>query len=358
MRAPRSLKRLALVLLVVLVARQNTTARAAELPGVRILATGGTIAAAQDADKDTTYQAGQLSVDVLIDAVPQVRTLADVAGEQVCNIGSQDITDAIWLKLARRINELAQDDDVAGIVITHGTDTIEETAYFLHLTAKTDKPIVLTGAMRSPTDLSADGPRNLFNAVAVAADPKAKSRDVLVVFNDEIHGARDVTKLHTTSIAAFASPNSGPLGHIRDGGCKFAERPMREHTTRAPFDLTDHEKLPAVSIIYAHANMQRTLIDAACEAGAKGLVIAGVGNGNMSAAALAALDDAVGRNIAVVRSTRVPAGPIVRNLEIDDDQRGFITAGTLNPQKARVLLMLALTSTTDAGEIQKMFEKY
>ena len=221
--------------------------------------------------------------------MPQLKELADLSGEQVANIGSQDMNDAVWLKLAQRVNQVLASPDVDGVVITHGTDTMEETAFFLDLTVKSDKPVVLVGSMRPATAVSADGPANLYSAVAVAASPGAKGRGVLVVLNDEVHAARNVTKTDTTSVDTFKSPNRGPVGLVHTGQIAWFEQMDRRHTTKSEFDVAGRTQLPRVDIIYAHANMSPDLIDAAVKGGAKGLVVAGVGDGNMTEQALAAL---------------------------------------------------------------------
>jgi L-asparaginase len=341
------------------VASAATKTGETDLPNVVILATGGTIAGEARSTTDAAYTAGRLSVEVLIDAVPEIRKIADVRGEQICNIASQDMTDVIWLKLARRVNELLASDAVDGIVVTHGTDTMEETAYFLHLVVKGRKPVVLTGAMRPPTSLSSDGSRNLYDAVAVAADPAAAGRGVLVVLNEEIHGARAVTKTSTTAVETFASPGTGPVGAARYGEIRYYHNPPgTRDTLETQFSIERRDALPRVDIIYAHADMAGDLIDAAVAAGARGIVVAGVGNGNMSQAALASLARAAEQGVVCVRSRRLAAGFVGRNIEVDDDRLGFVASCDLNPQKARVLLKLVLTETRDPAVIQKMFETY
>src|SRR6187401_1721413 len=204
-----------------------------KLPTVAVLATGGTIAGAAASDVQKGYTSGQLGVEQLIDAVPQAKKLANLRGEQVSNIGSQDMNDEVWLKLANRVNELAAMPDVAGIVITHGTDTIEETAYFLNLVVKSRKPVVMTAAMRPSTALSADGPLNFYNAVAVAANKEASGRGVLVVVNDWIHGASSLTKTSTTAVQTFLSPLSGLIGTVTYGEVDFLRGPVGRHTTES-----------------------------------------------------------------------------------------------------------------------------
>jgi L-asparaginase len=327
-------------------------------PQIVILATGGTIAGSAETQTQAGYTSGQVGVDVLLAAVPQISDLAEVRGEQISNVGSQDMSDAIWLKLANRINELMASDEVDGIVITHGTDTIEETAYFLHLVVKGEKPVVLTAAMRPSTALSADGPLNIFNAVAVAADPEAAGRGVLIVANDDIHGARSITKTSTTDVQTFRSPESGLIGVSLYGVNRYFRFPYRAHTSAGEFSLEGVKALPRVDVVYVTADFSPDLIDSAVSKGAKGLVTAGVGNGNMTSATLEAVKRARKKGVVVVRSTRVPGGAVGRNVEVDDDEIGTVASGELNPAKARVLLKLALLKTKDPAKIQDYFETY
>jgi L-asparaginase len=328
------------------------------LPTVVVLATGGTIAGAAASDVQAKYTSGQVGVEQLLAAVPQAKTLATLRGEQIANIGSQDMNDEVWLKLARRVNELAAMPEVSGIVITHGTDTIEETAYFLNLVVKTKKPVVMTAAMRPSTALSADGPLNFFNAVAVAADKDAAGRGVLVVVNDWIHGASSLTKTSTTAVQTFLSPLSGLIGTVTYSDVEFYRLPVGRHTTESDFSLEGVTTLPRVDIIMAHENMDGALIDAAVGAGAKGIVVAGVGNGNMTAAAVNALAKHSKAGIVCVRASRVTTGRVGRNVELDDDKLGLVAALDLNPQKARVLLRLALLRTRTNADLQRLFEEY
>jgi L-asparaginase len=330
----------------------------AALPTVVVLATGGTIAGAAASDVQAGYTSGQVGVDQLLAAVPQAKKLANLRGEQIANIGSQDMNDEVWLKLARRINELTAQPGVAGVVITHGTDTIEETAYFLNLVVKSRKPVVLTAAMRPSTALSADGPLNFYNAVAVAANKDAGGRGVLVVANDWIHGAASLTKTSTTAVQTFLSPLSGLIGTVAYGTVEFYRGPVGRNTTESEFSLDGVTALPRVDIIMAYENMDGALIDAAVAAGAKGLVIAGVGNGNLTEPAVKELAKQAKNGIVCVRSSRVTTGVIGRNVELDDDKLGFVAAMEHNPQKARVLLRLALLKPHTVADIQRMFDEY
>jgi L-asparaginase len=327
-------------------------------PNIRILATGGTIAGSAAASTDAAYKSGQLSVDVLIEAVPEIQQLAVVEGEQISQVASQNMNDSIWLGLVRRVNQLLGSDGVDGIVITHGTDTMEETAYFLNLVVRSAKPVVLTGALRPATALGSDGALNLYNAVAVAADPDAAGRGVLIAINDDIHGARDATKTNVSDVQTFVSPNRGVVGYSSYGNNRFLRQPKRKHTVDSEFSIDRLDELPRVDIVYAHANMRGDHIDAAVSAGARGIVIAGTGNGNMSQPGMDAASRAVQKGVVVVRSTRTGSGIVGRNIEIDDDKLGFVVADDLNPQKARVLLKLALTKTSDIDTIQQMFLDY
>lgn len=331
---------------------------AGALPNIVVLATGGTIAGAAASDVQAGYTSGQVGVEQLLAAVPQTKKLAMLRGEQISNIGSQDMNDEVWLKLATRINELTAMPNVNGVVITHGTDTIEETAYFLNLVVKSNKPVVLTAAMRPSTALSADGPLNFYNAVAVAANKNAAGRGVLVVVNDWIHGASSLTKTSTTAVQTFLSPISGLIGSVAYGEAEFYRGPVGRHTMESEFSVTGVKALPRVDIIMAYENMDGALIDAAVAAGAKGIVIAGVGNGNLTAAALNTLAKHAKAGIACVRASRVTTGRVGRNVEVEDDKLGLVASLDLNPQKARVLLRLALLKPRPNAELQRLFATY
>jgi L-asparaginase len=335
-----------------------STSVPASLPRVRVLATGGTIAGAQPDAAARGYQAAAFSIDALIAAVPRLASVARLDVEQVAAIGSQDMDESIWLRLAARADAALAEPDIAGVVITHGTDTMEETAFFLNLVVHHRKPVVLVGAMRPATAISADGPMNLYNAVAVAAHPEVAGRGVLVVANDEIHFAREVSKTNTTQLGTFRATHRGLAGVVNAGRLHLYAPPVRRHTADSEFSLAGLTALPRVEIVYACAGMGRELIDAAVRAGARGIVIAGVGDGNLNAVAVAAAAEAARGGVAIVRSSRTGGGVVERNIEIDDDRFGFIAADELNPQKARVLLMLALTRTRDPRALQEMFFTY
>ncbi len=340
------------------VAAQAAAAQPA-LPHVVILATGGTIAGVQPKEGEPGYKSGSLSIEALIKGCPGVEKLARLDGEQIASIGSQDMNDVVWGKLARRALELLAQSDVDGIVVTHGTDTMEETAFFLGLVLKSEKPVVLVGSMRPATSQSADGPLNLYNAVAVAADRDSRGRGVMVVANDEVHTGRDVHKTHTTSVQTFVSTTRGTIGKVYYGKVKFGYLPGYRHTLMSEFAMPSVPTfVPRVDIVYAHEGVDGTMVRAAVAAGAKGIVLAGVGDGNGTTDLINALSEAAKAGVVVVRSSHVGSGIVRRNVELDDDKLGFVAAMDMNPQKSRVLLRVALTQTTDINRIQKAFEEY
>ena len=335
-----------------------TALQAADLPQIRVLATGGTIAGAQASATDYGYKSGAYDVNSLLAAVPNLDKLAVITGEQVANIGSQDMNDEVWLELAKRLNAVLAEPATDGVLITHGTDTLEETSYFLTLVTQSEKPVVMVGSMRPATATSADGPANIYNGVAVLANPGARGKGTLVSLNDVIHYARNVVKTDTTSVQTFESINRGPAGVVHTGKVQWFEPMDRKVGKATGFSVDGLDKLPRVDIIYAHANMSADLIDAAIRNGARGIVVAGVGDGNMTGAALDTLAKAAKSGVVVVRSTRLPSGIVLRNNEVNDDQMGFIASGELNPPKSRVLLQLALTKTSDPVQIQRMFYEF
>jgi len=347
-----------LVAVIVALGASLQLAHANGVPNIVILATGGTIAGAAATGTQSGYTSGAVGIDTMIAGVPGITKLANIKGEQISNVGSQDMSFDILLKLAKRINELARSSTVDGIVITHGTDTMEESAFFLNLTVKTDKPVVMVGSMRPSTAVSADGPLNLYNAVGVAADSRAAGRGVLVVMNDWILDAHSLTKTSTTAVQTFMSPVRGTVGVASYGKNDFYKKPEWAHTTQSEFDISHVTAMPRVDIIYASADMSSDLIDCAVARGAKGIVIAGVGNGNMNKASVEAAANAVRKGVVVVRSSRVPTGTVGRNVELNDDEMGFIASDELNPQKARILLSLALLGTHTPQQLQKLFDTY
>lgn len=327
-------------------------------PNIHILATGGTIAGAGSSAVESNYTAGQVAIGTLLDAVPEIQTIANVTGEQIVRIGSQDMTNEVWLILAKRINELLSSPDCDGIVITHGTDTMEETAFFLNLTVHSDKPVVLVGSMRASTSLSADGPLNLYNAVVVAASPLSKGYGVVVAMNGVIIDAHNVIKTSTQSVEAFQAPNSGAMGYIQNGNVYYSLRPTKKHTINSAFNIDSINELPKVGIVYGHSDVQADMVSPMLQNDYKGIILAGVGNGNYHANIFPVLLEAQAKGIQIVRSSRVPAGPSTLDAEVDDAKYQFVASQELNPQKARILLMLALTKTNDWTQIQNYFMEY
>lgn len=352
----RTLQRFALLVLVLMLALMSGMAQ--KRPNIHILATGGTIAGAGTSTTGSSYTAGQVAIRDLISAVPEIKDIANVTGEQIVKIGSQDMSDEVWLKLAHYLNTLLKQADVDGVVITHGTDTMEETAFFLNLTVKSDKPVVVVGAMRAATSLSADGPLNLYNAVVTAASPESAGKGVMIVMNGLILDAHGAVKMNTVDVQTFQAPNSGALGYLFNGQVNYNQSTLKLHTTQSVFDVTDMTSLPKVGIIYSYSNVEPEALNALVNGGYKGIVHAGVGNGNIHKNLFEKLADARQQGISVVRSSRVPTGPTTLDAEIDDSQYGFIASQELNPQKARILLMLALTKTSDWKTIQGYFNQY
>ncbi len=326
------------------------------LPTIALLATGGTIAGSGASASLGSYKSGELGIIELLKAIPSLNKIARIQGEQISNSGSQDMNEEIWFKLAKRAQELLDNSRIQGVVITHGTDTLEESAYFLNLVLRSTKPVVLVGAMRNASSLSADGALNLYNALSVAIDEKSANKGVLVVMDDSIFSAREAIKTHTTHTSTFKALNSGAIGSVYYGKVCYYMQPLRKHTIESEFSLSQLKTpLPKVDIIYTHAGMTPDLFQASLNSHAKGVVIAGVGNGNVSAGFLKAMQEASEMGVVIVRSSRVGSGEITSG-EIDD--KAFITSDNLNPQKARVLLQLALTKTNNKEKIQEMFEEY
>ena len=338
-------------------ARAAQTGKAKALPHVVIVATGGTIASAGcSATQLTDYRGGAFGAEQLVSAVPDLKDFARISAEQIVNIGSSNLTFALLLKVAKRVNELLASTDVDGIVITHGTDTMEETAYFLNLMVKSTKPVVLVGSMRPATALSADGPLNLLQAVAVAGSKDAAGKGVLVVLNGGINAARDVTKTNTLQPETFRSNDLGFLGYVVDNRPVFYRHPLRRHTADSEFDAGTLTVLPKVEIVYGYLDAGLDGLNGVIAGKPDGIVCAAVGNGSLSASYLDLLANAAQNGIVVVRSTRVGSGVVTARES--DNEAGFIPADTLNPQKARILLMLALTKTKDSMEIRRIFQTY
>ncbi|MCE3255397.1 MAG: ansB [Rickettsiaceae bacterium] len=320
-----------------------------------ILATGGTIAGSGSVAQGAKYSPAQISINDIVEKIPGLGKLANVSAEQIFSIGSQNINDEHWLKLVGRVNELLQKQEIDGIVITHGTDSLEETAYFLSLTVKSSKPVVLVGSMRPGTALGADGSANLYNAVAVAANENAKG--VLMAMAGKIFTARDVVKTHTSNIEAFSAPNSGPIGSVAYGKVQIHHQQLK---TGNYFDVSQLSSLPKVDVVYMHVGFDAGVIDflSGSSNKSRAIIIASFGNGNVSADILPSLISAAKNGVVIIKSSRVGAGFVEQDIEIEDAKYGFLTAGNLNPQKARVLAQLALTQTENLAKIQEIFFNY
>ncbi|MFZ2309217.1 MAG: asparaginase [Rhodoferax sp.] len=327
-------------------------------PTVVILATGGTIAGAGASTVNSaTYAAAKVPVDKLIAGLPELAQVAHVKGEQVFQIASESFTNDNLLKLGKRVSALAKQADVDGIVVTHGTDTLEETAYFLNLVVRTDKPIVVVGSMRPGTALSADGALNLLNAVTVAGSKDAAGKGVLVTMNDEIQSGRDVSKTINIKTDSFKS-QWGPLGMTVEGRNYWFRAPVKRHTAQSEFNIDEIDSLAAVEIVYSYGNVPRTLFDATARTGIKALIHGGPGNGSVADRIVPALQEMRGQGVQIIRSSRVPDGFVLRNAEQPDDKYDWVVAHDLKPQKARILAAVALTKTSDSKELQRIFWQY
>jgi len=328
------------------------------LPNVVILATGGTIAGAgASAVNSATYAAAKVGVEKLIAGLPELSKVANVRGEQVFQVASESLTNDNLLTLAKRVSALSKQADVDGIVITHGTDTLEETAYFLTLTVHTSKPIIVVGSMRPGTALSADGALNLYNAVNVAGSKDAMGKGVLVTMNDNIDSGRDVSKNVNIKTNAFSS-QWGPLGMIVEGRNYWFRAPVKRHTMNSEFDIDSINALPPVEIAMGYEGVSSVAIDAIAKSGAKALIHGGTGNGSVADRIVPNLQKARADGVIVIRSARVPDGFVIRNAEQPDDKYDWVVAHDLRPQKARILAMVALTKTTDTKELQRIFWEY
>ena len=336
----------------------NSSIYPQKLPNIRIIATGGTIAGVAERKTQTSgYKAAQVSIGDLLAEIPDTDDLANITSEQFCQIGSENMTEVIWLELARHINNLLKSDDIDGIVITHGTDTLEETAYFLNLTVKSSKPVVIVGAMRPATALSADGPLNLFDAILVAANRQSYGKGVLVCFGNMIISAREATKTSTYQTNTFQGRGFGCIGAIVANAVLYYYNTTKKHTLESVFSIDGVNELPKVEIVYQYAGSRENMVKTAIELGVDAVVVAGFGGGNFNDD-LSGYVKSLGEKPVIVRSTRVTSGAVVRNGDINDDEHGTIAADDLSPQKARILVMLALLKTRNTDEIQKYFYEY
>jgi glutamin-(asparagin-)ase len=322
-----------------------------------VIGTGGTIAGQGKASVNTsTYMCSVLGIDEILGSIPHASELANLRAEQLLQTGSENFNNAHLLAIGNRVAELLARNDVDGVVITHGTDTIEETAYFLHLTLKSAKPVVVVGSMRPPSAMSSDAALNLYDALAVAIHPSSRGLGTLVVANNEIHTARDVVKSNSFKLDAFRSPY-GALGYVIEGAPRYYRRPARVHTLDTPWSINTLHSLPKVDIVYAYGALEPGAISAIA-ANARGLIYVGTGNGNVASHLIEPLRDAARRGVHVVRASRTGGGIVLHNGAQPDDEYGWLTVDDQIPQKARILLMLALTQTDDTAALQAVFERY
>ncbi len=327
-------------------------ANGANRPTVALFTTGGTIQSkGAHRDKLSEYSDGRVKPQELVDDLPELKSVAEIEIHEIANIGSGGMTSELLLKLAKGLNAELAKPGIAGAVVTHGTSTLEETAYFLQLTIKSSKPVVVVGAMRPFTAISRDGPFNLYNAFRVAATPEAAGKGVMVLLNDTIHSARFVTKNNTYRVETFVSREIGPIGYSDSDRVAFYRTPLGRHTAASEFDVSGLDTLPAVDIVYGYQEASPAPLEALVAAGVKGIVL------NDSAPAFAkAVALAQSKGILVVQSDRKGSGRVL--LSERTAGRSVVTADNLNAQKARILLRLALTKTTDAKEIQRIFNEY
>jgi len=330
-------------------------------PKVAIIGTGGSISAMARHSLDLLDYidyARILEVDELLARFPEATAGYEIVPVRFRAINSVAMTTSDWLDLDRKISDVVgADPSIAGVVVTHGTATLEETAYFLHLVSKVDRPIVLVGAQRPPNGLSTDAAINLVNAIRVAASPSARNVGVLVVFNDEIQSAREVTKSANFRLHAFRTPELGALGFVDpDGSVTMYRRPARRHAPATEFDVSGLDGLPRVDIVYAHAGADAVIIDALIRSGSKGIVLAGLPPGRPTMDQRTAMIAARRSGITVVQSSRAGAGRVIASTR--DIEDGIVAADNLNPQKARILTMLSLTVTNEPSRLQRLFGEY
>jgi L-asparaginase len=363
---PLRLRRHLLIVATLAAVAAPVWAQPASLPRVRLIATGGTI---------SNRIGGRLTAEELIKSIPDVARYARPEFEQFTNVSSSALTLAQWLQLARRINEVFQQDrELAGIVVTGGTDTLEETAYFLNLTVRDSRPVVVVGSMRNPSTLGYEGAANLLEGIRVAAEPEARGKGVLVVLNDEINAAREVTKTDALRLETFQSRSYGLLGVVDADRVVFYRQPLKRHTANSEFDVSKITELPRVDVVLVYQDAPGDIISSAVEHGARGIVLAAAGAGATSGTEGQALSDASSKGVVIVTGTRTGSGRVAAfrmppQPAIQAGASGTaavqrpramsrIAAEDLAPVKARILLMLALTQTKDPAEIQRMFTQY
>ena len=329
-------------------------------PRIFIVATGGSIAGVGPDRLDYILYpelGDHITIEQSLARIPEAADLAHIEAEDLVSVGSTAIGPEEWLRLTKRINALLADEKTDGVVVTHGTATLEETAYFLHLTVKSEKPVVVTGAMRPPTAMGTDADLNLLDAIRVAASPISAGKGVLTILNNEIQCARDVVKTNTFRVETFKPNELGFLGYAdSDGEVVLYRAPLRRHTTATEFQVDEMNTLPRVDIAYCYAGSDELLINAVRANGSDGLVLAGFGGGSFPPRAIEAAAQAVAGGMPIVLASRSIAGRVVMTPRKEEQQ--FIVSDNLQPQKARILLMLALTVTRERKEIQRMFGEY
>lgn len=329
-------------------------------PRIAIVGTGGTISSkgATMHELVTYIDRGDIyTAEEVVKNTPGVSDFAEPVVVPFSAVPSTEIGPENWLALVRTVNQIPEDfDNIDGIVITHGTASLEETAWFLNMTVKVDCPVVVVGAQRPHTGISTDAYINLVNAMRVAASPVARGLGVLVCLNTEIHAAREVTKTSTFRLQTFQAPEFGALGHVDHDSVNIYRQSLRAHAPDTEFDVRDITEFPRVDIAYCWAGADGVAVEASVAAGARGIVVAGFAPGLVTVAMLEALNEASAKGVTIVQSSRAGSGRVT--LLKTKHAAGTITADNLNPQKARVLLMLALTTTSDHDEIQQMFERY
>jgi glutamin-(asparagin-)ase len=323
-----------------------------------VIGTGGTIAGRGETSSNTSaYACSVLTIDEILAAIPQALSLANLRAEQLMQTGSENFNNDHLLKIGKRVSEVLKEDDVDGVILTQGTDTIEETAYFLHLTLKSAKPVVVVGSMRPPSAMSSDASLNLYDAISVAIHPSSRGKGTLVVANDEIHTARDVVKTNSFKLEAFRSPY-GALGYVVEGQPRYYRTPSRDHTVLTEWSIDELEVLPKVDIVYAYGALDESVIGTVAS-NATGLIYAGTGNGNVAEHIAGPLVEATRNGLHVVRASRTGNGVVIRNGAQPDDDYGWLVVDDQAPQKARILLMLAMLSNPDErGALQAAFYRY
>ena len=325
------------------------------MKNIAIVATGGTIAGKGENGKASIYHAGEIDVDTIIETIPSIKNLANITSYQLLNLDSNEMNENIWINLSNMLNDLLLDHSIDGVVVTHGTDLIEETAYFLNLTLNTSKPVVLTGAMRPASATSADGPYNLYQAVCLASKDESYNKGVMVLFSNTIYSGRDIQKMNNYKIDAFDQKSFGFLGYMQDSDVYFFSNTFKCHTGNSLF-AGKYEHLPKVAIAYFYGGADANILYYLSKEN-DGIVIIGSGNGNYNKEWMNAIIDLSGKGILFVRASRVPLG-IVFEDEVFDPTHCCIPANTLSGQKARILLMLSLTKTHDISQLKKIFQEY